>query len=289
MQAVLSIYKASSIKEQYILQDILEDILFRQSDFFQNKTLKDRTRLGFYWETLPYVQKLFLSIHNAHLWKNIIEWVNNKEFEYFSEKIRHLSNITLEEILAYRIAWVKQLLLNNVFEEIDINWIDSCFSEEERSKWQKALLMAQKDLEKSPLYDLCKKQNQWDIFFYAYYFSQIEELYRLLLLNEGTNWVEIKYPLLWKKEMAKLICWEVSMQLQLHSEAYDLIDSAFQANINEIVYYIDVFERRDHAISEKHASRRGSSLISIYNQKIYKIFAIKDFFQTVKGWFYRTK
>jgi hypothetical protein len=64
------------------------------------------------------------------------------------------------------------------------------------------------------------------------------------------------------------------MQLQLHSEAYDLIDSAFQANINEIVYYIDVFERRDHAISEKHAS---------YNQKIYKIFAIKDFFQTVKG------
>ena len=48
MQAVLSIYKASSIKEQYILQDILEDILFRQSDFFQNKTLKDRTRLGFY-------------------------------------------------------------------------------------------------------------------------------------------------------------------------------------------------------------------------------------------------
>ncbi len=73
------------------------------------------------------------------------------------------------------------------------------------------------------------------------------------------------------------------MQLQLHSEAYDLIDSAFQANINEIVYYIDVFERRDHAISEKQASRRGSSLISIYNQKIYKIFAIKDFFQTVKG------
>lgn len=204
MQAVLSIYKASSIKEQYILQDILEDILFRQSDFFQNKTLKDRTRLGFYWEALPYVQKLFLSIHNTHLWKNIIEWVNNKEFEYFSEKIRHLSNITLEEILAYRIAWVKQLLLNNVFEEIDINWIDSCFSEEERSKWQKALLMAQKDLEKSPLYNLYKKQNQWDTFFMLTIFLKLKNCIDYYYLMKELAWLKLSTHCYGKKRWLNL-------------------------------------------------------------------------------------
>ncbi len=151
---ILKTYKNSSLKEQYIVQDIIEEFL---------SYLKPNNNNPFYSTKLFPIKNALLKLSRAFEFytkdirqknpnKKLIGFIVEKDLHLTSKNVQETKEISSKEVWAYRKIWRENLIINNVLEEI--KWEGPTKEkDEEYIKHIKLLEEAQKEIEeKGKLY-----------------------------------------------------------------------------------------------------------------------------------------
>ena len=134
-------------------------------------------------------------------------------------------------------------------------------------------------------------QKDLERIFYLCELTHIRSLYHQISLYEQEKNILIKQePILYFYESEwKLFYWENVMQFQKNTIRYWLLKYAFESELNEKIFYEDVWENIEPNIWIKEKIKNGSTAITNLNIAIYKKLWIKDFFSREKEVYYRTK
>lgn len=309
----LEFYKKNPLQSRKVLQWILSDILENYLDF-KNWTQKIgktnffmQEKLWFLSRVIPIICNLITEENKNKFHKNIknltITFIFiSKDFSEWEDDFLELYWRKNKQLLyEYKYFWRNKLEEFTIvtpipidqeqkFDEKVIFWENYPIVQE----WKKETNKKMKELRSLFVEgDENSFQIQKDLerIFYLCELAHIRSLYHQISLYEQEKNILIKQePMLYFYESEwKLFYWESVMQFQKNTIRYWLLKYAFESELNERIFYEDVWENIEPNIWIKEKIKNGSTAITNLNIAIYKKLWIKDFFSREKEVYYRTK